>query len=98
MSKSSASRFPVSPKSLACAATGLLMGQMVMGIAAFHDGSIVGLALALVFVLSGGASLALFLNHHHVTQRPRTEPAPIQAWLLTLGAAMIASFWFGRFM
>jgi len=98
MSKSSATPFAVSPKTLACAATGLLMGQMVMGISAFHNGSIVGLTLALVFVLSGGASLALFLNHRHVMQRPRTEPAPIQAWLLTLGAAMIASIWFGRFM
>ena len=98
MSKSSASPFPVSPKSLACAATGLLMGQMVMGIAAFHNGSIIGLTLAMVFVLSGGASLAMFLNHRHVTQRPRTEPAPIQGWLLTLGAAMIASIWYGRFL
>jgi len=96
MSKPSAPAVLMSQKSVACAGTGLLMGQIVMGIAAFHNGSIVGLTLALVFVLSGGASLALFLNHRHVEARPRTEPAPIQAWLLTLGAALVASIWFGR--
>jgi hypothetical protein len=100
MSKSpSKSLLPLlSNKSLACLTSGLVMGQMVMGISAHHNGSIVGLALALVFVLSGGASIALFLNHRHAVERPRTEPAPIQAWLLTLGAAMILSIWYGQFL
>lgn len=98
MSKPPVSTVLMSQKNAVCAASGLLMGQIVMGISAFHNGSIVGLTLALVFVLSGGASLALFLNHLHVERRPRTEPAPIQAWLLTIGAAMIASIWYGRFM
>jgi len=98
MSKPPVSSVLMSQKSAICAGTGLLMGQIVMGISAFHNGSIVGLTLALVFVLSGGASLALFLNHLHAERRPRTEPAPIQAWLLTLGAALIASIWFGRFL
>ena len=88
----------ISNKSLACTASGLVMGQMVMAISAHHNGSIVGLVLALVFVLSGGASVALFLNHRHAEQRPRTEPAPIQAWLLTLGAALMLSVWYGRFL
>lgn len=88
----------LSNKMLACAFVGGLMGQMVMGISAHHDGSIVGLALALVFVLSGGASMALFLNHRHVERRPRTEPAPIQQWLLTLSAAMMVSIWYGRLL
>jgi len=83
---------------LICAVVGGLMGQLVMGISVRHDGSILGLAIALVFVLSGGASLTLFLNHRHVERRPRTEPAPIQRWLLTLGAAMIVSIWCGHFL
>jgi len=80
-----------------CAVVGGVMGQLVMGISVHHDGSYLGLAIALVFVLSAGASVTLFLNHRHVEQRPRTEPAPIQRWLLTLGTAMIASIWYGHF-
>lgn len=88
----------VSNDTLSCTAAGLLMGQMVMGIAAHHDGSIAGMVLSLVFVLCGGASIALFMSHRHVESRPRTERPPVQAWLLTLGGAFIASIWVGRFL
>jgi hypothetical protein len=98
MTKPPVSTVLMSQKNAACAGTGLLMGQIVMGISAFHNGSIVGLTLALVFVLAGGASLALFLSHLHVERHARTVPAPVQAWLLTLGSAFIASIWFGRFL
>ena len=98
MSKLSQPSVLMSQKNVACAVTGLLMGQIVMGIAAMHEDGVFGLTLALVFVLSGSASLVLFLSHLHAEQRPRTEPAPFRFWMLTIGATLVGSISLGRFL
>lgn len=83
---------PALPASmLLCAGIGLLLGRAVLAIAARHGGSTLGLVLALVFVLSSGASTTLVLAHRHAERRPRTEPAPLRAWLLAQGAGLLAA-------
>jgi hypothetical protein len=85
------SRSPLSPALLlAAAAAGLLLGRGVVGLAMRHEGSVGGLLIALVFLLSGAASATLFLHHVH-QQRRRSVPAPTQAWLLTLAAGVMAA-------
>jgi drug/metabolite transporter (DMT)-like permease len=88
----------VSHQVLACAGIGLLLGQMVMGIAARHEGSIAGLSCALIFLLSASASVALFLKHQHVEKRPRGETAPMRDWIATLGAGVLASIYYGALL
>jgi hypothetical protein len=80
---------------LLCLATGGVLGQMVMGIAARHNGSALGLSYALVLVLSGAASLALLLKHLHLERQPRGKPAPMQTWLLMLSSGVLGSIYAG---
>lgn len=99
MRPSSAKPLPafIAYQQLLCLATGGVLGQMVMGIATRHNGSALGLSYALVLVLSGAASLALLLKHLHIERQPRgrSAPAPMQAWLLLLGAGVLGSIYFG---
>ena len=83
---------------LACAASGLLLGQVVLGLATQHDGALVGLVCALIFVLAGGASVLLVLRHLHTEQQPGGTPAPTRAWLLALGAGVLASIHLGSLL
>ena len=77
---------------------GLMLGQIVLALAVHHGRSVEGLVYALVFLLAGCASVALFLAHRHQQRRPRDEPAPLRLWVgaLALGAfasmAAIGSF------
>lgn len=86
----------ISTDRLMAASLGALMGQLVLGISIHHGGSLMGLIVALVFVVSGGVSFTLFMTHRHLQSRPRTERAPIQSWLLFLGAALLASIHFSQ--
>lgn len=86
---------------LACASTGLALGQGVFGIAAQHQGSAYGLVTAWIFVLAAAAALTCVLCHLHrqpATGRQRPARAPLQAWLLTLGAALLASLHAGPWL
>jgi threonine/homoserine/homoserine lactone efflux protein len=81
---------PTSQPLLTSVFTGLLMGQVVMGLSAQHQGSLVGLGFALVFLLSGSASLVLWLLERH--RRERVQRAPtVHRWLLMLSAGLMAS-------
>lgn len=75
---------------LASVAAGLVFGRVVMGLAARHHGSTAGLVVSLVFLIAATMSVTLFLVHWHAQHR-RTEPAPIQAWVVALGAGLLAS-------
>ena len=92
MNRSPARRsgLPVSRQALAACGCGLLMGQVVNGIAIFREGSRLGLVLALVFVLSGSVSLMLVLLHW------RGGPAAVRqtsfyGWLAALGSGVLMS-------
>lgn len=83
---------PTSQPLLTSTFTGLLMGQVVMGLSAQHQGSLVGLGFALVFLLSGSASLVLWLLERH--RRERVQQAPrVHRWLLMLSAGLLASIY-----
>ena len=80
----------VSRQALVACLCGLLMGQVVNGIAIFREGSRLGLVLALVFVVSGSVSLMLVLLHW------RGGPAAVRqtsfyGWLAALGAGVLLS-------
>lgn len=83
---------------LACMASGLMLGQIVLGLARQHDGALVGLVCALVFVLAGGASVLSLLQHLHTAQQPRGKRAPTRAWLLALGAGLMGSMVLGNLL
>lgn len=96
MSKPPAQTLPqLSPRTvLAAGLAGLLLGRIVMGLSVRHEGSAGGLLVALVFLVSGAASVTLFLNHLHQQRRGPDVPAPTQAWLLTLAAGVLAAIHF----
>lgn len=97
MSKPTAKALPslLQAQSLLCALAGLGLGQVVLAIAAHHAHSLIGFGYALLFVLSGGASVALYLKHLHLERRPRGEAAPMNAWLLMLGVGVLSSLQLG---
>jgi threonine/homoserine/homoserine lactone efflux protein len=83
---------PTSQPLLTSVFTGLLMGQVVMGLSAQHQGSLVGLGFALVFLLSGSASLVLWLLERH--RREGVQRAPtVHRWLLMLSAGLLVSIY-----
>lgn len=83
---------PVSQPLWTSAFVGLLMGQVVMGLSVQHQGSLVGLGFALVFLLSGSASLVLWLLERH--RRERSPRAPtVHRWLLMLSMGLLASIY-----
>jgi hypothetical protein len=85
----------LSPRTLLAAAiAGLLLGRIVMGLSARHEGSAGGLLIALVFLVSGAVSVTLFLNHLHQRKRGPDVPAPTQTWLVTLAAGVLAAIHF----
>lgn len=96
MNKPTARALPASsPASLLSAGiAGLLLGRIVMGLCARHEGSVGGLLVALVFLVSGAASVTLFLHHLHQQRRGREVPAPTQTWLVTLAAGVLAAVHF----
>ena len=69
---------------------GLLLGRVVMGLSARHHGSTAGLVVSMIFLIAATASVTLFLTHAH-SQRRSAQPAPIQTWLVALGAGILAS-------
>lgn len=71
---------------------GLLMGQVVMGLSLQHQGSLVGLGFALVFLFSGSASLVLWMVERQRLQRPVRPPA-VHRWLLMLSVGLLASIY-----
>ena len=79
---------------LAAGFAGLLLGRIVMGLSVRHEGSAGGLLVALVFLVSGAASVTLFLHHIHQQRRGPDVPAPMQTWLLTLAAGVLAAIHF----
>ena len=83
---------------LAAGMAGLLLGRMVMGLSARHEGSAGGLLVALVFLVAGAASVTLFLNHFHLQRRGPDAPAPTQTWLMTLAAGVLAAIHFDGFL
>jgi hypothetical protein len=74
-------------------AAGLFMGAVVLGISNFHEGSSLGLGLALVYVLSAAASTVLFLlclpGSAELVGRARS--ARVHAWLVAQGLGVLAS-------
>lgn len=70
---------------------GLMLGQIVLALAAHHARSVEGLGFALVFLVAGGASVACFLMHRHQQRRPREEAAPLRAWLVALALGVLGS-------
>ncbi|MDH0865758.1 hypothetical protein [Mitsuaria sp. GD03876] len=72
---------------------GLMLGQIVLALAAHHGRSVEGLGFALVFLLAGGASVTCFLAHRHQQRRPRNEPAPMRLWLAALALGVLASIY-----
>lgn len=81
---------PTSQPLLTSVVTGLLMGQVVMGLSSQHQGSLVGLGFALVFLFSGSASLVLWLlDRHRRAQSPR--PASVHGWLMMLSLGLLTS-------
>jgi hypothetical protein len=86
---------PLSPRAMmASALAGLLLGRMVMGLSVRHEGSAGGLLVALVCLVSGAASVTLFLHHLHQQRRGPDVPAPTQTWLMTLAAGVLAAIHF----
>jgi hypothetical protein len=86
---------PLSPRAvMASAIAGLLLGRIVMGLSVRHEGSAGGLVVALVFLVSGAASVTLFLNHMHQQRRGSDVPAPTVTWLMTLAAGVLAAIHF----
>lgn len=71
---------------------GVLMGQVIMGLSLQHQGSLVGLGFALVFLLSGSASLVLWLLDRCRLQRPVRRP-DVHRWLLMLSIGLLASIY-----
>jgi len=85
----------LSPRALMAAGiAGLLLGRIVMGLSARHEGSAGGLLVALVVLVSGAASVTLFLHHLHQERRGMDVPAPTQTWLMTLAAGVLAAIHF----
>lgn len=73
---------PVSRQSLIIALTaGLLMGQMVSGIAIHHPDSLFGLVMALVYVASASCSLVMFLLAGAERHAAASRQMSIHAWL-----------------
>lgn len=72
---------------------GLFMGLVVLGISAHHGGSLLGLALALAYVLSASVSLVLFL----LSWAPSAAAAraSVHAWVgwQGLGALLVLHLW-----
>jgi hypothetical protein len=86
---------PLSPRAvMASAIAGLLLGRIVMGLSVRHEGSAGGLVVALVFLVSGAASVTLFLNHVHQRRRGPGVPAPTVTWLMTMAAGVLAAIHF----
>ena len=87
---------------LACATAGLMLGQVVLGLATQHDGALLGLVCALVFVVCGGAGVLLALLHLHGTQQPvrgrGRASAPLQAWALSLAVGVLGSIQLGSLL
>lgn len=79
---------------LAAGIAGLLLGRIVMGLSVRHEGSAGGLLVALVCLVSGAASVTLFLHHLHQQRRGPDVPAPTVTWLMTLAAGVLAAIHF----
>ncbi len=77
--------------SVACIGAGLLLGQMVLAMAERQQHGLAGFGFAATCVLAAGASLTLFLRHQHVESGRPAQSAPVRAWLLLLGLALVAS-------
>ena len=87
----------LSTETMMSATAGAIMGQLVLGIASHHEGSWLGLVLAMVFVLAASTSTTMFLALRHVAARPRGVRPPVQGWLLALGTAFLLSVQFSQF-
>jgi len=80
----------VSKEALIALMTGLVMGQVVSAIAIHHDRSMLGLVLALVFVLSGSASLMLLMSSW--SQRSGVpRQGLVYGWIAALGGGLLMS-------
>ncbi|MEY4562256.1 MAG: hypothetical protein RLZZ618_1533 [Pseudomonadota bacterium] len=80
----------VSKEAFIALMTGLVMGQLVSAIAIHHDGSMLGLVLALVFVLSGSASLMLLMCSWPSRDGVARQGA-VYGWLAALGGGLLMS-------
>jgi hypothetical protein len=83
----------LSKQSLVALGAGLLMGQVVSGIAAHHQASLTGLVLALVYMASASASLVMFLYSWPgapVAAGPQRLPRAY-AWLGMQGVGVLVS-------
>ncbi len=88
----------VASQLLACMAWGLMLGQVVLGLARQHDGALLGLVCALVVVLAGSASVLSLLQHLHTAQQQHGKRGPTRAWLLALGAGVLGSMVLGNLL
>ncbi|MES2889412.1 MAG: hypothetical protein V4739_15570 [Pseudomonadota bacterium] len=80
--------FALSKESTVSLAGGVFMGLVVLGISTTHGGSLLGLTLAVVYVLAAAASLVLFMLSW---SRPKAAARPsVHAWVgwQALGALM----------
>ena len=80
---------------VACIATGFVLGQMVLAMAERQDHRLAGFGCAAMCVLSAGTSLTLFLRHQHVQSGRPAQSAPVHAWVVLLGLAVLASIGLG---
>lgn len=88
---------PTSQPMLTSVTVGLLMGQVVMGLSVQHQGSLIGLGFALVFLFSGSASLLLWLLERHRRERVPYPPR-VYHWLVMLCGGLLASICLDRLL
>lgn len=94
MNKPSAAPINALDLPLWCAATGAVMGQVVLGMSARQPDAFKGGVLALIFVLAGAASLLMLMTHLHQTRWRRERPLPVKTWVLALSAGLLATIYF----
>ena len=80
----------VSKQALVALVSGLMMGQVVAAISIHREGTLLGLVLAVVFVVSGAASLMLALLNWSGLGRGARQAA-VHGWLAALGGGLLLS-------
>jgi|GEM_PF-3380129 len=70
---------------------GLLMGWLVLQMADRRPDSTLSLSMAVLFVVSGSASLVLALLSRPHRLRPSQRRGEIRGWLMALGLGLLAA-------
>jgi hypothetical protein len=81
----------LSREGLIALAAGLFMGEVVAGIALHHAGSLLGLVLALTYVVSASASTVMFLLSWPGRPAGQARSPSVYAWLGLQGVGALVS-------